>query len=133
MRYLLDTDICIFVLRRQRSLRERFAEHLSQGIAISVVTLAELRYGAACSTKAAENQLVIDHWLESVTVLEVTNSIAYTFAERKASLRAQGSLIEDFDLLIGATAIAHELTLVTNNFRHFERIDGVRLERWLDE
>ena len=131
MRYLLDTDICIFLLRRHPVVRARFGEHVKHGLAVSVITLAELRYGAACSAKVEENQQVISNWLQSIVVLDVTPAVAHTFAESKAALRKHGNLIEDFDLLIGATAVANNLTLVTNNLSHFERISGIFLDRWL--
>lgn len=78
-----------------------------------------------------ENQRVISNWLESVAVLDVTPAVARVYAESKAALRKQGNLIEDFDLLIGATAIAYNLTLITNNVSHFERIPDIMLDRWL--
>ena len=131
MSYLLDTDICIFLLRRHPTVRARFGEHIEHGIAVSAVTLAELLYGAACSSKVEDNQQVINNWIEGVTVLDVTPSVAQTFADIKATLRKEGNLIEDFDLLIGATAISLGLTLVTNNHNHFARIPGIALESWL--
>jgi len=131
MSWLLDTDICIYVLRGHPTVRAHFEEQTRNGIAVSVITLAELRYGAACSTRVEENQRVISNWLESVAVLDVTPAVAQVYADSKAALRKQGNLIEDFDLLIGATAITHDLTLITNNFSHFERIPRIMLDRWL--
>ena len=131
MSCLLDTDICIYVLRGHPVVRVHFEEQTRNGIAVSVITLAELRYGAACSAKVEENQQVINNWLESVAVFDVTPAVAQVYAESKAALRRQGNLIEDFDLLIGATAITHALTLITNNVSHFERIPGIMLDRWI--
>ena len=131
MSCLLDTDICIYVLRGHPVVRAHFEEQIHNGIVVSVITLAELRYGAACSAKVDENQQVINNWLESVAVLDVTPAVAQVYAASKAALRKQGNLIEDFDLLIGATAITHDLTLITNNVSHFERIPGIMLDRWI--
>lgn len=136
MSFLLDTDTCVFWLRGRTTVRDhidRVIEELSAAaLAISVVTLAELRYGADYSDRPADNHQAIDGFVSGLTVLTVGQEAASVFGQVKADLRRKGMLIEDLDLLIAATAKAHDLTLVTNNKAHFNRIAGLRLENWLE-
>ncbi len=131
MTFLLDTDTCVFWLRRYASVRERLALVGPEAVSISVITLAELRYGAACSLRPEANQQAIDAFVSGITVRGVDAAIVSAFGDLKALLRQQGMLIEDFDLLIGATARTYSLTLVTNNVEHFRRIPGLLLENWI--
>jgi tRNA(fMet)-specific endonuclease VapC len=131
MRFLLDTDTCVFALRGNEPVRERLDATAPETIAISVATLAELRYGAACSTRPKANHQVVDDFASGVIVLGLDDEIACAFGEFKAQLRSQGSLIDDFDLLIAATAYRHRLTLVTHNLDHFHRIPEVHVEDWV--
>jgi tRNA(fMet)-specific endonuclease VapC len=132
MKFLLDTDTCVYWLRGHPPVRERLAEIDPQTIAISVITLAELRYGAACSARPAHNHRTIDDFIDTTTVLGLTPEAVALFGDIKANLRKKGLLIEDMDLLIATTAREHDLTLVTNNASHFERIPGLRLENWVE-
>jgi len=95
-------------------------------LAIGVVTLAELRYGASCSERPEENHRAVDDFLP------VTNEAARLFGDMKASLRRQGLLMDDIDLLIGATAKAFGLMVVTNNVEHVGRIEGLSVENWVE-
>lgn len=113
-------------------MRDRVTEVDPETIAISVITLAELRYGAAYSARPAENHQAIDDFVSVLTILGVTPESAGVFGEMKADLRKEGMLIEDLDLLIAATACAYDLTLVTNNEDHFGRIAGLRLVNWVE-
>jgi predicted nucleic acid-binding protein len=131
MSYLLDTDTCVFALRGNESVRERLGANGSEAIAISVVTLAELRYGAACSASPEANHQVVDDFVSGVIVLGLDDEIAHKFGSFKAHLRSQGALIDDFDLLIAATAHHYRLTLITHNLDHFERIPELQVEDWL--
>jgi len=131
MKFLLDTDTCVYWLRGHLPVRERLAEIDPKAIAISVITLAELRYGAACSAQTAHNHRTIDDFIDTTTVLGLTQEAVALFGDIKANLRKRGLLIEDMDLLIAATARDYDLTLVTNNVSHFERIPGLRLENWV--
>jgi predicted nucleic acid-binding protein len=98
---------------------------------VSIVTVAELRYGAACSAQAAANHQAIDAFLSGVAVVGLDPAIARQFGDVKATLRTHGQLLEDADLLIAATALTYQLILVTNNRQHFARIVDLRLENWL--
>jgi tRNA(fMet)-specific endonuclease VapC len=131
MNYLLDTDICIYWLRGNAKIREHLVVVGPQSVAVSTITLAELRYGAACSARAEDNHNAIDDFVSGLTILELTTGVARQFGGIKALLRAQGNLIEDFDLLLAATAIEYDLTLVTNNTAHFDRVPRLKLVNWL--
>ncbi len=131
MRFLLDTDTCVFWLRGHWSIRHRMSAIEPEATGISVVTLAELLYGAAWSAQPEANRQTVDDFASGTTVLGIDARIAYTFGGLKADLRRQGDLIEDFDLLIAATALTYGLTLVTNNAVHFGRIPGLSFETWV--
>jgi tRNA(fMet)-specific endonuclease VapC len=131
MNFLLDTDTCVFWLRGRESVRDHVTAVGPESIGISIITLAELRYGAACSARPEANQQAIDAFISAIDVLDIDLKIAHAFGDIKAELRKQGMLIEDFDLIIAATARVHDLTLVTNNVEHFRRIPGLHLENWI--
>jgi predicted nucleic acid-binding protein len=131
MRYLLDTDTCVFALRGHESMRERITAVDPDTVAISVVTLAELRYGAAWSAKPEANHQVVGDFVSGVIVLGLDDEIARLFGEFKAQLRSRGALIDDFDLLIAATAHHYRLTLVTHNLEHFDRVPELQTEDWV--
>ena len=130
MKLLLDTDTCVFWLRGRPAVQARLAAVDPDALHISVVTLAELRYGADCSAQPDANHQAIDDFVSGVAVLAVDANTARAFGEVKAQLRRQGKLIEDFDLLLAATALANGLTLVTNNSAHFGRVAGLILDNW---
>jgi tRNA(fMet)-specific endonuclease VapC len=131
MKFLLDTDTCVFALRGRTSVRERLATVGPDQVALSVITLAELRYGASCSAQPEANHRTIDDFVSAPAVLGMDAQAARASGGIKAQLRQAGQLIEDLDLLIAATAHAYDLTLVTNNAAHFGRIPGLRLENWV--
>lgn len=131
VRYLLDTDTAVAWLRRNQAVRTRVADVGPAALAVSIVTVAELRYGAACSAQATANHQAIDGFLSGITVVGLDPAIARQFGEVKAALRTQGQLLEDADLFIAATALTYQLILATNNTQHFARIPGLQLENWL--
>ena len=130
MKFLLDTDTCVFWLRGREPVRHRLAVVGPEATGVSVITLAELRYGAACSARPEANHQAIDDFIAGITVLGVDPEMARVFGDLKALLHKQGMLIEDFDLVIAATALTHSLALVTNNVEHFRRIPRLPLENW---
>lgn len=130
MNYLLDTDICVHWLRANAAVHAHVTAVGPHALAVSIITLAELRYGASCSARPDENHQAIDDFTGGLTVLDITPEIARRFGKIKAFLRATGNLIEDFDLLLAASALTHSLTLVTNNTSHFQRIPDLNLQNW---
>jgi tRNA(fMet)-specific endonuclease VapC len=133
VKYLLDTDICIFWLRGHEPVRHSLAAVGPEATAISVITLAELRYGAECSAQPEVNHRAVDDFINAVVTLDVDGGVAHRFGDFKAQLRRRGMLIEDFDLLIAATACNYRLTLVTNNTDHFSRIPELEVENWVQK
>lgn len=132
MKFLLDTDTCVFWLRGNVPVRERLAANL-EVVGISVISLAELRYGANCSARPQANHQAIDDFISGIPILGVDQEIVQTFADIKAQLRKEGTLLEDWDLMIAATARTHQLTLITNNVDHFSRIPALRLDNWVGQ
>jgi len=133
MIYLLDTDTCVFALRGLESVSDRLRSAEADSAAISVITLAELRYGAECSAHPNANHQVVDDFASGLMVLGLDETIVRRFGEFKAQLRGQGTLIDDFDLLIAATAYHHNLVLVTHNLDHFGRLPVLRQEDWISK
>jgi tRNA(fMet)-specific endonuclease VapC len=128
-KYLLDTNICIFYLKGRFDLDTKVRNVGVENCFISEITVAELKFGAENSEHVERNRSVVTNLLSVFQVIPVFGSLD-VYAKEKARLRKQGDLIDDFDLLIGATAIANELIMVTNNTKHFVRMDGMILEDW---
>lgn len=130
-RYLLDTNICIFFMRGKYDLDQKLRSVGGRNCFISSITVAELYYGAACSTNPVLEKQRVSMFVSNVNVLPIDNCLE-TFAECKAQLRHQGTMIDDFDLLIGATAIANHMIAVTENVKHLGMIPGIRIENWIN-
>lgn len=134
--YLLDTNICVHFLRGEHQLKAKFAALGLAQCFVSEITVAELLFGAANSAsvwQARQRQQVADFQeLFAEQVLPIGPALAI-FAEQKAALRRTGRPIDDFDILIGSTALAHGLTLVTRNTRHFNNFSNLVLENWIDQ
>lgn len=130
MKYLLDTNICIHLFRGKFNLIEKFQQINIEDCAISEITLAELTFGAENSPNPKKNYKIIDNFSEQVKILPIFNAIPI-YAKEKVRLRKKGIMISDFDLLIGSTAIANELIMITENVKEFERISKIEIENWV--
>ena len=129
-KYLLDTDISVFYLRGMYNINQKLKEIIdNDNCFISEITLAELKYGAELSEKVDENLYFVNEFANKIGILPIFNSLDL-YAKEKARLRKIGNLIDDFDLLIGCSAIHNRLILVTNNESHFERIENIKMENW---
>lgn len=113
------------------NLNQKFRSVGAEACFISEITLAELKFGVANSSDRDQKQTVLDSFLSGVKVLPIFHALDL-YAEEKARLRKAGTPIDDFDLLIGVTAVTHRLIMVTNNTRHFERISNIQLEDWTE-
>ncbi len=131
MKYLLDTNICIYLLNGNEILKEKVREIGVFSISISNVTLAELYFGAYNSRKVDANLKRIDLFKKNLTVYSDSDRSAEAFGRFKSKLRSEGRIIEDFDILIASIASVNKCILVTNNPNHFERIEGLKIENWL--
>ena len=131
IKYLLDTDTFSFLVSgRHPGVRKRATLH-KDSLSISVVTVAEALYGAR--RKPSEKlESLIGLFCEMFTVVEWTPSAASAYADIRVALERQGLPIGEVDMMIAASAISGGYTLVTNNTRHFARIDGLTLDNWVD-
>ena len=128
-KYLIDTNICIYYIKGNFDLDKKFKKADPDNCFISEITLAELKFGVENSEKKDKNQIALDNFLSGVKIVPIFHSLDL-YAKEKARLRKSGTSIDDFDLLIGVTSVTHNLTLVTNNTDHFNRIKGITLEDW---
>ena len=132
IKYLLDTNICIYVIKRRPvEVRERFNEAAGQ-LAISSVTLAELLHGVEKSQQVARNLRAVEDFSSRLDVLEYGEQAAGHYGEIRAQLERQGRPIGVNDLHIAAHARSLGVVLVTNNMKEFERVEGLRLQNWLE-
>jgi predicted nucleic acid-binding protein len=126
--YLVDSDWVVHHLNGHPAIIQRLQDLQPESLGLSVVALAELYEGVYYARDPEASERGLNTFLESVTVMGLDGETAKIFGRERGRLRAAGLMIGDFDLLIGATALRHNLTLLTNNRRHFERIDGLRIE-----
>ena len=130
MKYLLDTDTVIYYLKGRESVKQKIVDAGLNELSISIITLFELYYGAYNSKNVQENIKRIEKLKNTITVLEIDDSMFHQFGKTKSVLRKSGRKIGDFDLIIGITSLSKRLILVTNNTKHFQRIDGINIENW---
>jgi len=131
MKYLLDTNICIHLMKHTESVLERFSEKKSDGLTISSITLAELEFGICNSAAYDKNRAKLLSFLPLVNVLSFDDTAAVEYGITRAKLQKKGTPIGQMDMLIAAHALSKDLTLVTNNTREFERVEGLQIEDWL--
>ncbi len=122
MKYLIDTDWVIDHLNGAQEVIRKLEEIAPQGLALSIISLAELYEGIYFSSDSAEDEKSLQKFLEGVTILEINEEICKAFARERGRLRKNGGLIGDFDLLIASTCLHYNLTLLTGNIKHFERV-----------
>ncbi|MEZ4887297.1 MAG: type II toxin-antitoxin system VapC family toxin [Chitinophagales bacterium] len=130
--YLLDTDICIFFLKDKFHLTEKIDAVGIDKCFISAITIGELLYGAEFSSDYEKHIKEVVFFEDEFTVIPVYEALRI-YAKEKARLRRLGTMIADLDLLIGATAITHDLIMVTRNYKHFSKIDSIQLEDWTEK
>jgi len=125
--YLVDTDWVVHHMNGVEEIRSKLKEMQPYGLGMSVVSLAELYEGVYYSRDPQRSQQQLEAFLTSITVLELDEEICKVFGKQRGSLRQRGLIIGDFDLLIAATCLHRGLTLLTNNLRHFQRIEGLEI------
>ena len=126
---LLDTNVCVGILHSD----PKVASHLAESndlIAVPGMVEGELYYGIEKSARKSENKVATEDFLEGVEIIYSNHEVMAKFGELKGTLERQGTRIDDADLIIAATALCRNAVLATGNVKHFERIDGLRIENW---
>jgi tRNA(fMet)-specific endonuclease VapC len=130
MKFLLDTDTCIYALKQHAVVLQRLLGQKPEDIAVSVITEAELRTGAAKSSSPTKTLRLVENFLRPIAMLEFTSGDAATYAHVRAKLERGGTPIGPLGTLIAAQAMARKLVLVSNNEREFRRVSGLQVQNW---
>jgi len=132
MKYLLDTNICIYIIKKKpQQVLKQFAKLKPGTLAISNITVAELYYGVAKSSFPNENTIALEEFLQPLHILDFTKEDAMKYGIIRAKLESIGKIIGAMDLLPAAQAINNNLILVTNNEKEFLRVENLRIENWV--
>ncbi len=126
---MLDTNVCVFLFKGKYQIDKKIDKVGLINCFISEITLAELKYGAEYSQNPQRHHSIVNEFSRKVQLLPIYN-VLDEYAKEKARLRRLGTPIDDFDILIGVTGKVNNLVVVTNNTKHFQRIDGISLEDW---
>lgn len=133
MTYMLDTNICIYAMKKKpEKVLRRIKEELNNGIFISSITLAELEYGMKHSSAPRKNEQALLRFLAPLSILPFGSAAASEYGEIRTYLQSQGTPIGPLDMLIAGHARAKEMILVTNNVREFERVPNLEIENWTE-
>ncbi len=127
MNYLVDTDWAIDYLNGVQQVVERLNGLLPEGVGLSIISLAEIYEGVFRANSPRDGERQVDNFLSFVELVYLDDAVCRIFARERARLRAEGNLIDNMDLLIGSTAMRYNLTLLTNNRRHFERVRDISI------
>ena len=131
-KYLLDTNICAYFLNGKFNLEAKIDEVGFEYCCVSEIAIAELKYGVAKSTQREKNRKTLETFQLKFDILPIFPALDI-YATEKARLKTSGKILDDFDLLIGSTAIFNNLILVTKNVSDFNRLDGITIEDWTTE
>ena len=132
MNYLLDTNICIYLIKRKPpEVLQRFLQLSPGSVFISSVTTSELYYGAQKSQRVQTNLESLNHFLLSFRIVDYDESASFLYGELRADLEKRGQPIGPLDMMIAAHALSLDVPLVTNNTKEFERVKGLKLENWI--
>lgn len=133
LRFMLDTNICIRVLRdRPADIRQRFNNE-AEALCISTITLTELLHGAAKSARPIDNRREVERLAARMDVLDFNSNAASHAGDIYANLARRGVLIGPYDILIAGHARSRGMIVVTNNIREFQQVEGLRSEDWLSQ
>ncbi len=132
MEYLLDTNICIYLAKNNPpQIRKKLSSLSGQQIIISIITMGELRFGAAKSQHSEKATNLIDQLTSAMRIETLTPDVAEHYGDIRAALEKKGKIIGHNDLWLAAHARSQNWILVTNNEREFLRVDGLKVENWL--
>lgn len=130
MKFLLDTNICVYALKHHPSVLEQLLARDRADVAVSVITEGELRTGAAKGRSAVKTLRLIENFLRPISIVDFISADAAAYAVVRAKLERAGTPIGPLDTLIAAQAVARKLVLVSNNEREFRRVAGLSVENW---
>lgn len=134
MEYLLDTNICIYIIKKKPEIvLEKFKTFHLGSIGISTITLAELQYGIRKSSNPDKNLMALNQFLIPLEIIDFDYKATIEYGLIRTELEKKGTPIGPLDTLIGAHALSLGLTIVTNNKKEFERIEGLKIENWTKE
>lgn len=131
--FLLDTDTIIYILKGNPVAEKNLRRYYHEPIKLCVITLMELYYGAYKSQKVTSNLAKIKTLENTLEVLPLGQEIVEIFGKQKSYLEKIGAPLDDFDLILGSCALSHNLILVTNNTKHFKKIEGLKISNWIEE
>ena len=132
MKLMLDTNICIYIIKQQPiTVLKRFLEYQIGDIGISSITLSELRYGVAKSTHQEKNSMALDEFIIPLEIVPFDDEAARAYGNVRAALEKAGTPVGAMDMLIAAHAVSLGIPLVTNNTREFVRIPSLTVIDWL--
>ena len=132
MNYLLDTNICIYLIKRKPiSILAKFNEHAVGEVGISTISVAELSYGVQKSRFRDQNQQALLQFLAPLVIVEFDAEAAFAYGQLRADLEAQDTPIGSLDTLIAGHAVSLGATVVTNNEREFSRVPKLKVENWI--
>jgi len=132
MKYMLDTNICIYIIKRKpQVVVERFLRTEISQIGISSITLSELMYGVSKSSKPEQNQMALTQFMAPLEILPYGDDAAQYYGDIRVHLEKQGTPIGSLDMLIAAHALSAACTLITNNEKEFIRIPNLQIENWI--
>lgn len=128
-KYLLDTNICIFFIKGKYNINKKIEAVGANNCFISEITVAELKYGVENSKTVEPMRKIVETFVPKFSIIPILGALD-VFAKEKARLRKAGMLVDDFDLLIGATAVYNDMIMVTNNVGHLNRLENILIEDW---
>jgi tRNA(fMet)-specific endonuclease VapC len=131
LRYLLDTNICIYAMNGHVRVLHKFKEYGKDALGISSLVLGEMAYGVVKSERKQANRAALMRFQSVMNVVPWDESVMWIYGEQYHHLKSTGRKIGEVDLLLGCQALVMGVTFVTNNTREFERIEGLKLENWL--
>lgn len=129
--YILDTNICIFAIKKKfPELLDKISVRLNDGVFISSLTVAELEYGVSNSLYPEKNRIALLEFLSIFNILDFRETDAVPYGIIKTNLRRNGNVIGPIDMLLAAQGISNNMTMVTNNIKEFQRVEGLKIEDW---
>lgn len=127
--YLLDTNICIFFLKGRYNLNTKIEQIGEENCFISEMTVAEMKFGVENSKTSESIRIIVEAFISKFVIIPIFDSLDI-YGKEKSRLKKNGILIDDFDILIGSTAINHNMIMVTNNVNHLNRLENIVIEDW---